>query len=349
MSALQNPFTLTFGKEPASFISREKKTADILEVFLSEQPETQVLMLTGVRGSGKTVMLTSIANELRNEKDWIVVDLNPELNMLQMLAAELSNYQGLSQMFKDAKINLSLFGIDLSIKDTPPITDVSIALDRMLSVLAKRKKKVLVTIDEATSTRNMREFVAQFQIYLRKNYNVFLLMTGLFENVNELQNEKSLTFLYRAPKVEMTPLSITLISKKYAEVFHLSGKDAMQMAKATNGYAYAFQLLGYLCFKYKKPYQEIIKEYDAGLEEYVYEKMWSELSPQDQMTIRAIALTGNGKVEKIREKADMSSSSFSVYRNRLIKKGLIRSEKYGYVEFTLPQFREFILRMIDSE
>ena len=67
------------------------------------------------------------------------------------------------------------------------------------------------------------------------------------------------------------------------------------------------------------------------------------------MTIRAIALTGNGKVEKIREKADMSSSSFSVYRNRLIKKGLIRSEKYGYVEFTLPQFREFVLRMIDSE
>ncbi len=82
---------------------------------------------------------------------------------------------------------------DLSIKDTPPITDVSIALDRMFSVLTKRKKKVLVTIDETSSTQNMREFAAQFQIYLRKNYNVFILMTGLFENVNALQNEKSLT------------------------------------------------------------------------------------------------------------------------------------------------------------
>ena len=205
--------------------------------------------------------------------------------------------------------------------------------------------RVLITIDEATSTPRMREFAAQFQIYLRKDYNIFLLMTGLYENVNELQNEKALTFLYRAPKMVMLPLSATMIAEKYASVFHLSQKEAAEMAKATKGYAYAFQLLGYLCFKRKRPYTEVMTEYDAALEQYIYEKMWSELSQTDQTVLCAMASTSETKVEKIREAADMTSSSFSVYRNRLKKRGLIRQTKYAHVDFSLPRFREFVRRM----
>ena len=204
---------------------------------------------------------------------------------------------------------------------------------------------MLITIDEATSTPRMREFAAQFQIYLRKDYNIFLLMTGLYENVNELQNEKALTFLYRAPKMVMSPLSATMIAEKYASVFHLSQKEAAEMAKATKGYAYAFQLLGYLCFKRKRPYTEVMTEYDAALEQYVYEKMWNELSQTDQTVLCAMASTSETKVEKIQEAADMTSSSFSVYRDRLIKRGLIRQTKYAHVDFSLPRFREFVRRM----
>ena len=339
-----NPFTLTFGKEPVSFISREQETAEIMEGFCQKHPDNQVLMFTGVRGSGKTVILTNISNEFRQLKDWIVVDLNPERDMLQMLAAELSNRPMLGQIFKDASINLSFLGLGLSIDGEPPITDVTVALDRMLSALTKKNKRVLVAIDEATSTPQMREFAAQFQIYLRKNYSIFLLMTGLYENVDELQNEKSLTFLYRAPKIPMAPLSTVMIADKYADVFQLGKTDALKMAKATNGYAYAFQLLGYLCFKRKLPYTEVITEYDAALEQYVYEKIWSELSGNDQTVLCAMASTTETKVEKIREKAEMTSSSFSVYRNRLIKKGLIRQTQYAHLDFTLPRFREFVKR-----
>lgn len=341
----ENPFTLTFGKEPVSFISREQETAEILEGFQQKKPDNQVLMLTGVRGSGKTVTLTTISNEIRNLKDWIVVDLNPERDMLQMLAAELSNRRALGQLFKDASINLSFLGFGLSIDGEPPITDISVALDRMLSVLTKQKKRVLITVDEATSTPRMREFAAQFQIYLRKNYSIFLLMTGLYENVQVLQNEKTLTFLYRAPKVEMSPLSLVMIAEKYASVFQLEEKEALEMAKVTKGYAYAFQLLGYLCFRKNRPYKEIMTEYDAALEQYVYEKIWSELSLTDQAVLTAIASVTNTKVEKIREAAKMASSGFSVYRNRLIKKGLIRQTQYAHIDFTLPRFREFVLRL----
>ncbi|MBE6007130.1 MAG: hypothetical protein E7238_08285 [Sarcina sp.] len=50
------------------------------------------------------------------------------------------------------------------------------------------------------------------------------------------------------------------------------------------------------------------------------------------------------KVETIRNRLKMSSNSFSTYRKRLTKKGIIQSPDYGWLSFTLPRFREFILR-----
>ena len=49
-----NPFSLTFGKEPISLISREQQKNEVIEGFSSENPEFQVCMITGIRGSGKT-------------------------------------------------------------------------------------------------------------------------------------------------------------------------------------------------------------------------------------------------------------------------------------------------------
>lgn len=63
-----NPFTLSFGKKPLQYISRLTETNQILESFCAEIPSNQIYMITGVRGSGKTVMMTNIASELRKEK-----------------------------------------------------------------------------------------------------------------------------------------------------------------------------------------------------------------------------------------------------------------------------------------
>ena len=56
-----NPFTLSFGKKPLQYISRLTETNQILESFCAEIPSNQIYMITGVRGSGKTVMMTNIA------------------------------------------------------------------------------------------------------------------------------------------------------------------------------------------------------------------------------------------------------------------------------------------------
>lgn len=63
-----NPFTLSFGKKPLQYISRLTETNQILESFCAEIPSNQIYMITGVRGSGKTVMMTNIASELRKRR-----------------------------------------------------------------------------------------------------------------------------------------------------------------------------------------------------------------------------------------------------------------------------------------
>ncbi len=50
------------------------------------------------------------------------------------------------------------------------------------------------------------------------------------------------------------------------------------------------------------------------------------------------------QINKIRESGNITSGTFSVYRKRLIKKGIVYAPNYGYLDFVLPRFREFILR-----
>jgi tRNA A37 threonylcarbamoyladenosine biosynthesis protein TsaE len=61
---MQNPFTLTFGKEPPQLISRIAQTDEIIEDFTADNPANQVYMITGVMGYGKTVLLTSISKQI---------------------------------------------------------------------------------------------------------------------------------------------------------------------------------------------------------------------------------------------------------------------------------------------
>ena len=63
----KNPFTLTFGKQPDSFIYRYENSNRIIETF-TESSLSQTYMLEGIRGCGKTVLMTSIANSFKESK-----------------------------------------------------------------------------------------------------------------------------------------------------------------------------------------------------------------------------------------------------------------------------------------
>ena len=144
-------------------------------------------------------------------------------------------------------------------------------------------------------------------------------MSGLYENIENLQNEKTLTFLYRSLKIILEPLNSLLMSESYRKNLKISKKDANEMALFTKGYAFAFQVLGYLCFKSKNKLKDIQLEFDAYMGQYTYDKIWNECSKKDKYILSKITNTPK-KVEKILSELKINSSLFSVYRARLIKK-----------------------------
>lgn len=212
---MSNPFTLSFGKKPYEYISRIQQTDEILEDFNAEHPVSQVYMLTGVEGSGKTVLMSAIANHLSESDDWIVVELNPTRDLLKSLASKLYEKEKLKAAFINAKLDFSVLGIGIHIEGASPVTDIEVAIERMLRIIQRMHKRVLITIDEVENSQTIREFVSAFQIYMRENYPVFLLMTGLYDNINALQNSNNVTFLYRAPKIEMGPLDTGAVVNSY--------------------------------------------------------------------------------------------------------------------------------------
>lgn len=335
--------------EPTEIIPRPVQKNQILSDFQETDPSVRVYMITGVRGSGKTVLLTDIGQELSQDKSWIITELNPERDLLKELAASLSSQTSLAEIFRAAKINLSFFGMGLEVNGEAPITDIETALQRMLASLGKKGKKVLIEIDEVTNRQSIREFAAAFQIFIRKKLPVYLIMTGLYENIYDLKSEKSLTFLYRAPRIELGPLNASAIVSNYAKVFHINEEQAREMASLTKGYSFAFQVLGYLTWNNKGNYKNILDIYKQYLSDYVYEKIWSELSLTDRKVTYGIATSANGRIIDIRSRLNMTTNQFNPYRMRLIRKEIVNGDTHGILKFTLPLFQEFVIDQSISE
>jgi chromosomal replication initiation ATPase DnaA len=124
----------------------------IVEEFCEDEINNQAYVVVGVRGSGKTVFLTEAAKEISSRKDWIVIDLNAERNLLEDFVSALNSRKPLSKIFREAKINLSMLGFGLEIQDAAPIANIQEAARQMLLSLKKHGKRVLVTVGQLPTT-----------------------------------------------------------------------------------------------------------------------------------------------------------------------------------------------------
>ena len=339
-----NPFSMTFGIEPTNLIKRIKETERIISEFSNADVSNYVYVITGLMGSGKTVLLSTIAEHFSKDKQWIVVDPGPKDNILENVASEIYETSKVKKLFISGDFSFSFQGLTFSLKGKEPVSSVNTLLKKMLDHLKKKRKRVLITIDEIDNSEQMKIFVQAYQSLLRLKYPVFLLMTGLYDNVSKLQDDKALTFLYRAPKITIEPLNLNAISLSYMKYLNVSQDKANQLAKLTKGYAYAYQVLGYLLFdKGRKDIDfDILAEYDQYLADYVYEKLYSELSEKEQVILKCFKDDSAIKVETLSKASGIDPKTLSVYRDRLIKKGILKSPKYGYLELTLPRFERFL-------
>ena len=339
-----NPFTLAFGKPPVRLINRYEDIDNIITAFDADYTISYTYLIEGVRGGGKTVLMSSVANELKKDDSWIIVNLNSTQDLLYGLAKSLENTVKNIPDFLDKGFNLSVLGVGIGIGGESKEKDSVSVIEDLLSYIKKKNKKLLVTIDEVMHDDNMRVFASQFQIFLREDYPIYVIMTGLYENIYAIQNDPGLTFLLRSPKIRIEPLSLSQITRQYMQIFEIGQGEAKMLADATKGYAFAFQALGLLYWEYRDElsFDEILIKFDDMLDGYVYKKIWEGLSKQDKKIILGLEDDKVVATKDLLKRTGIKANSYSKYRERLINKGVIVTPEHGMVALALPRFRHII-------
>lgn len=343
MTLMQNPFNITFGEEPASLIARDGEFQQIYESFLSPRPDSQIYILVGPRQSGKTVAMTSISNSFKKREKWVVVELNPASDMLEQLASKLYDEGKLKRLFLKAEFSVSFKGFGFSITGEEPVLNVSTLLKREFEYLKRKGFRVLITVDEVSNDEYMKVFAHEFQLFLRDGHDVFLLMTGLYQNIASLtEKEKNLTFLIRAPRIYLGELNYRGIANSYKRVFHISDAESIELAKLTGGYAFAYQLLGHILYSKGKTVadEEVLDSYDELLQERAYNLIYKELPEREKEILHAA--TKDPTNEYLTKKTKMRVNQLANYKKKLYLKGIINEDYRDRISFALPRFKEFL-------
>ena len=339
-----NPFNLMFGVLPKSYVSRAEQEERVVSAFMN-QYYGSLYLVTGVRGSGKTVFITNIAKQLSKNTDWIIISLNTDLNLYEGACAKLVNDERIKYSktkLKKLEINNSFLTFTVEDENKAYAT-LETNLEELLKQAKKNDLKVLFVIDEITNNEDVRKFMGSYQIYIREELPVYMLCSGLANQIYDIQEEKTLTFLHRAPRIELAPLNMNAIYRQYKKYLGVDDMCAKEMAKLTCGFSYAYQLLGSLVWEnHKKFSPDLLEQYDNQLFDMVYDKISTELTDKEYEIVKYIASSESTAVSEIMNGLKMDKGSFSVYRKRLIKKGILVSERRGRLTLALPRFAEYI-------
>jgi hypothetical protein len=154
---------------------------------------------------------------------------------------------------------------------------------------------------------------------------------------------KNLTFFRRATTIKTEPLNAVRMAEMYKKKLGVDGEEAKKMARLTKGYAYAFQELGVLYFRKKEneTLEDITPDLRTELFAYSYEKIWEELTEADRFLMSLLTDKNEYKRDEVLNLMGDKSGNYSMYRDRLIKRGLLESRQ-AYISISLPFFADYI-------
>lgn len=225
MDALQNPYTPNAGAQPAIVVGRDDQLQnfDLLIARLLRGRTEQSMIITGLRGVGKTVLL----GEFRTKafaKDWVVVELEASKNdetafrrelffKLRQAIFELSPKVRWTERFNHAAGVLKSFSLTFD-----PSGAISAGLDveavegvADTQILSMDLTEVIVALGQAAS---------------EKKRGVVLL----FDEVQFLQKSQLEALITAIHKVVQRALPVTLVGAGLPQIAELAG-DAKSYAE----------------------------------------------------------------------------------------------------------------------
>lgn len=152
-------------------------------------------------------------------------------------------------------------------------------------------------------------------------------------------------------------LDLDTVANQYQQIFTeahrvIEPEVLPNIAAATGGYAYAFQILGSLLWgsgvKKINPaaFEKIMPDYQQQLFNNAYLPIVDELTTGDREVIEILAHEISSVVDEgfLKEQIDDTSTAAPVCLQHLIENQIVSLPQPGQVAFTLPYFREFAIK-----
>jgi hypothetical protein len=319
---------------------------------------------------GKTALLIALADAAQ-KAGYVYVRTACKTNMLndiiekiQLNGAKLIN-EGPKTKIKGFNVGAVGFSFGLTFTDqvkqdysfTPKL---SLLCDR----LAQFDKGVLILVDEIQPNMDvLRELALTYQELVGEGKNIAICMAGLPSATSSVLNDQVLTFLNRAQKIAVGAISLRDVRVYYSAAFAQLGIDLSpdlveKAARATYGFPYLMQLVGYYIEQYSgvggvsaASLEGVVDRaiadacFDLGSD--IFAPTLNPLSAEDVNFLRAMAKDdGNSKVADLAKRLKKSQGYIQTYRKRLLDTGIIEAPIRGEVAFVLPYMRQY-LRTLD--
>ena len=345
----QNPFNPSFGDPPKIMLTALETPEKTVQERIVNSMFDRAIFITGIRGTGKTTYLTECERIINQNPGYQVIPVANNDEIITNIATKLNEITPSHNKIKIPRLKTKYFDFEFTdyvAKLTQP-SKLNI-IEKLIRELNQSNITPIISIDEISTNKEIISLIQTFNELKRHGSRIFLLMAGLPNLIDDLQTQKNLTFLKRADKIMLHEYTNQNIANKYQHIFNCDRFTANQLAKYVQGYAFAFQLLGYRLWQnndHHTPLLAIAKEQLPDYQEDLYNESYSEiineLTPVEAKYVEGI-IKFNGDFGQIQKFLNKSKGYVSKYRQRLLKEHIIKSTGYGKVEFTLPLFKETV-------
>lgn len=366
MAGVTNPFTPTFGTSPPLLVGRDTDLDDFREGLRGGpgSPERATLV-TGLRGTGKTVMLNAY-EDVAGAEGWLVISETATPNLIDRITHEhlprlLSEVDPRQTESRLTGVSLpGGFGADREVSERhTPRPGLRSQLNLLTDLLAERGSGgVLITVDEVhrKGLNDLRELGTTIQHAFRERRNVAFVGAGLPSAVDDLLSDEVSTFLRRADRRHLRTVRPEEVAAAIAVPVRQAGRDitpdALQVAVAgTGGYPFMIQLVGLHAWRADSTAATIdVDQARRGVDQarrkvgqLVHASALADLSDVDRSFLAAMAHDdGPSRMADIAARLGVDATYAGQYRLRLIAAEVIEPRGHGLVDFTLPGLRDYL-------
>ncbi len=357
-------FSPSFGNRPSRLVGREETMRNLCKGLTTPPGSRErAVVLLGQRGFGKTVLLWELADRARELGYVVATPTVATEGMLQRIVEKIQDDGERYMRERHGSVTgatAGAFGFTVGLQFSREVEEAKsfqYKLAHLCRCLSQQGRGVLILVDEVQANSiEMRELVVAYQELVGEGLDIALAMAGLPGALAATLNDRVLTFLNRARKVELGPLATGDVDAFFALAFDelgiVMGEDARRTAaRATLGSPYMLQLVGYYLTLYAQDARvddtilaRALQTAQEDFENDVCRTTLATLSDRDVAFLLAVSEGDDGcaHMTEVAKHMGVTPDYAQKYRRRLLDAGIIRSPRRGVVEFAVPYLAEYL-------